>query len=131
MFLALAASGIACTSKGEKASSVSGTVNLDNQPLAEGEIMFVGEGGQVPDTLPIKNGAFSGNVKQGKKRVEIRAYRDASVDPAAAAMYKGEAVPGASTKENYLPARFNSESTLTAEVTASGLNPSKFDVTSK
>ena len=35
------------------------------------------------------------------------------------------------TPVNYLPARYNTETTLTAEVTDSGLNPSLFEVQSK
>jgi hypothetical protein len=111
-------------------TTVSGTVTLDGNPMPEGEILFAGPG-EVPQVLDIKNGSFEGQVTVGTKRVEIRAYRQVQA-VAAGGMYKGEEVPGGgSSKENYLPARFNSESELTAEVTASGPNKFSFPVTSK
>jgi len=35
------------------------------------------------------------------------------------------------TPENYIPARFNTSTTLTAEVTATGMNPNTFNVESR
>ena len=120
-----------CTPKADKTITVSGTVNLDGQPMKDGEISFLGSDGGAPAVLPVRNGSFKGPVKPGKKRVEIRAYRDARAD-AGGGMYKGQPVPGASTKENYLPPRFNDATQLSAEVAENGtLSPNTFDVQSK
>jgi hypothetical protein len=117
---------IGCSSgpKVEPTAKVSGTVNLDGKPMNDGEISFVGEPGTIPDILPVNAGAFEGSVKLGKKRVEIRAYRAGKPPPTATE-------PAGEIKENYLPDRFNDNSTLTAEVTASGVSPNKFEVQSK
>jgi len=108
----------------DKPVPVSGTVNVDGKPLDDGSVTLIAEGGAAPDTLPVKDGKFEGQAKPGKKKVEIRAFR----------LGKKPDMPGAdleATKENYLPARFNTETTLTAEVTASGLTPNNFDTSTK
>ncbi|HQX49997.1 MAG TPA: hypothetical protein PLR25_08820 [Planctomycetaceae bacterium] len=102
---------------------VSGTVNLDGAAIPEGEITFTspGMGGAA---IPIKDGKFEGQAAVGEKRVEIRAYRDG--EPV---MMDGK--PGPAVRENYIPGRFNTESTLTAKVGATGAKDLKFDVESK
>jgi hypothetical protein len=117
---------IGCESKltAPPTAEVSGTVTLDGKPLADGDVMFANPaGGFPPDVLAVKNGAFKGMAKTGKAKVEIRAYRPATKKPTTA-----ESVAG---PENYLPARFNTASTLTAEITATGLNPATFEVQAK
>jgi len=101
---------------------VSGTVNLDGQPLAEGQVTLLGEK-TAPETFTVKAGSFQGEAKPGKKRVEIRAFKLGK--PTKMGDTEIEATP-----ENYIPAKYNTESTLTAEVAAGGLNPNKFDVQS-
>lgn len=113
-----------CGPQPPKMVQVSGTVDMDGKPLSEGEIMFVGDTGAVPDTLSVENGAFSGKVKVGKKKVEVYAYKTEKA-PASATGGATE------SKVNYIPKDFNTESKLTAEVSDSGVNPSKFDVKSK
>src|SRR5947209_15511095 len=113
-----------CGGGGPKPVAVSGTVDLDGKPLDDGQVTLVGEGGAVPGTFPVKDGKFDGQAKPGKKKVEVRAFK------AGKATKMGDMeIPA--TPENYLPARFNTETTLTAEVTASGLSPNKFEVQSK
>ncbi len=115
---------LGCSSKGDDTVGVSGTVNLDSKPLSEGTITFAGDPGTVPAVLTVKNGSFEGQVKPGKKKVQIMAYKATKAPPTATETTD-------EFKENYIPARFNTESKLTAEVTASGLSPNKFDVESK
>jgi len=108
----------------EKTYPVTGTVMLDDKPMVEGEIFFVSKQKGDFQILPIKDGSFQGQVKVGKRRVEIRAYRTA----------KGVMLgPGSSepSRENYLPKRYNEESTLTADVTPDGPNQFSFAVASK
>jgi len=99
-------------------------VKLDGKSLSEGSIVLIGAEGDVPANLPIKEGKFEGLATLGKKRVEIRAFRMGK--PTKMGDETIEATP-----ENYLPDRFNSQSKLAAEVTASGIDPNTFDVQSK
>lgn len=103
-------------------SKVKGVVTLDGNPLAEGEITFEIVGKSL-STLEIKDGAFSGDAPQGKNTVAIRAYKAGpplDTEPS-----------GPPTKNNFIPARFNDETTLSAEVSASGSEDLKFAVTSR
>ena len=114
-----------CDSK-PKTVTVSGTVKLDDKPLPEGEVTLVNAAGLPPDVFPVKDGKFSGQAKPGKVKVEISVYKEGQPPPPG-----GTPAEGPPSKENSLPARFNAETILTAEVTASGLNPSEFKVESK
>jgi hypothetical protein len=111
-------------SSAEKPVKVKGVVTLDQKPLAEGEIIFR-TAGAAPFLIPIKAGNFEGESLPGKKIVEIRAYKPG---PPIAPM---PGVPDAPGQVNYLPARYNDESKLEAEVTPKGPNEFKFEVTSK
>jgi hypothetical protein len=120
----LVALGCSGGTKAEKTVQVSGTVKLDGKLLPDGQIMFVGPVGTVPDTLTITAGGFEGKVKVGKKKVEIRAFEMKKAPPTATAGVT-------EVKENYLPDRYNTNTQLTAEVTESGLTPDTFEVQRK
>jgi hypothetical protein len=111
---------------GPKMTKVSGTVELDGKPLDDGSISLYGAEGTAPQTFEVKNGKFEGQATPGKKRVEISAFR-----PGKPAMMGDKEVEGTGGKENYLPSRYNTESKLTAEVTATAINPTKFEVSEK
>ena len=113
---------VGCSNK-PKMVSVSGKVTLDGKPLPEGEIIFASPG-LVPETLPIKDGKYEGKVQVGNKRVEIAAYRDGP------RQFMGTQDMGPS-RENYIPARYNVNSTLKAEVSDSGPKEFDFAVTSR
>jgi hypothetical protein len=100
---------------------VSGVVRLDGDPLPDGTIYFVGQDGLGPDGGPIVAGQFSIKVRPGAKRVEIRSLRQVEPPPP----------PPKSAWQNYLPLRYNSDTTLTAEVTATGPNHFEFPLESK
>jgi hypothetical protein len=106
---------------------VQGTVSLDNKPLAEGRITFITPG-QVPELLEIVDGRFEGQVKPGEKRVEIAAYRPVRIPPQVPKSMHSLIEPG---EENYLPARYHSNSTLVETVKESGGNEFRFELTSK
>ncbi|MCI0462189.1 MAG: hypothetical protein L0Z62_34995 [Gemmataceae bacterium] len=112
-----------CSKSEEPPVTVSGTVNLDGKPLDDGSVTLFGEGGAVPEgPFPVKGGKFEGQAKPGKKKVSIHAYR-----PGEKTKMGDEWIEAGNV--NYLPDRFNTNSKITAEVTASGINPNKFDVT--
>jgi hypothetical protein len=98
-----------------------GTVALDSKPLADGVITFISPETGDLQALDIKNGKFEGQIRPGTRRVEIRAYRPR----------KGPKKPLEPPLSNYLPKRYNAESTLSAEVTPSGPNTFKFELSSK
>ena len=101
--------------------SVHGLVTLDAKPLTEGNIAFISsETGDLQD-LTIKDGKYEGQVRAGKRRVEIRAYHPR----------KGPRKPLEPPPHNYLPARYNSETTLSADVSAEGPNNFDFELRSK
>jgi len=110
-----------CSSSKPKTYPVSGTVNWNNVPLAEGHILFEpAEGGQ-PEPGTIKDGTFSCRVPAGKFKVQIRASRE-----------QGEVNPamGARPRVQFIPARYNSNTILEVEVAAEGENHFPFDLKS-
>lgn len=117
--------GVGCgggAAKGPELTQVKGKVELDGKAMDDGEVMFLLPG-QVPDTFQVKGGSFTGKAKVGKAKVEIRAYRPGKPNP----MYKDKEP----SPENYLPAKYNTESTLAADVSAGGANDFKFEVKSR
>jgi len=100
---------------------VSGTVTLDGQPLPSGDILFEPvDGTTSSDGGTIKDGKFSFTSKPGKMKVKIVALREAPGPPLKGAM--GEPLPNT---QQYLPAKYNTATELTAEVKKGGDN--KFD----
>jgi hypothetical protein len=105
---------------------VSGTVTLDGNPMPEGDVFFKGPDSKM-GTFSVVNGQFSGECQPGSYRVEIMAYRNEAppADPT------GYVPPTESvSKVNFLPAAFNTDSTMTAEVKAGENNEFKFEVKS-
>jgi hypothetical protein len=109
-------------SRGPRTYPVSGTVTLDGKPLDDGNIYFLPLDPNVSaDAGKIEGGAFRFEAREGKVRVEIRASREVP----------GKRSPmGNIRKEEYIPARYNRESTLQAEVRPSGENVYTFELTS-
>ncbi|NLF71159.1 MAG: hypothetical protein GX575_19180 [Candidatus Anammoximicrobium sp.] len=99
-------------------------MTFDGQPIAEGRILFRGTGSDPRAfSAEIKNGQYQMEALAGKMRVEITASRP--VPGKFDESNPGEKVP---VGEMYIPARYNSQSELTAEVTA-GKNELNFDLT--
>ncbi len=116
--------GCGPSKKVREMQAVSGSVTLDGEPLASGEIYFKTTAKGEIDLLAIENGQFQGEVGVGKRRVEIYAYREKMVVP-----MPGE--PPEKTRENYLPAAYNLQSELSAEVGPDSSGPLKFEIKSK
>ncbi len=97
---------------------VSGKVTFNGEAVSNGEIQFLSaDQTGAPAAGRIQNGEYHLQARPGSKRVSIRAARAV-----------GGKVPGAlgSAFQDYIPAEFNSESTLTAEVAASDDNQLDF-----
>ena len=124
VLLATVAVGCGSSKKARELLPVSGSVTLDGKPLQEGEIYFKKTVAGEVDILPIKDGHFEGRAGVGPRRVEIYAYHEKEVIP-----MPGE--PPEKTRENYIPARYNAQSTLTAEIAAESSAPLKFEITSR
>jgi hypothetical protein len=91
------------------------TVTVDGQPLPMGRISFQVDG-QAPGVGDIKDGQAQFSSPVGKCHVEIVGLR---------------MVPRYHEPQEYLPARYNSESKLSADVVPNGENSFTFEVTSR
>jgi hypothetical protein len=116
----LAAQG--CGDAEAKTYPVSGTVSLDGRPLEEGDIYFYPLDPNISaDAGKIKAGQFEFRTKAGKKRVEIRASR----------VVPGKQTPmGGPVRAEFLPPRYNTQTTLMAEVLAKDENRFEFPLAS-
>lgn len=105
---------------------VTGTVTFDGQPISEGRIQFrAQEGDQRAFSAEIKDGQYQMEALAGKMTVEIIASRP--VPGKFDESNPGEKVP---VGEMYIPACYNSQTKLTAEVTP-GKNKIDFPLTSE
>lgn len=131
--LLLLAVAVACAGCGRsgpparKMAAVSGAITFDGNPIPEGFVSFVSPTEGRFETFPIKDGRFAGKAGLGLRTVEVIAIRDAQ--PAAAG--GGDKGAPQAVRENYLPAKYSTASTLTANVTESGANVFDFDLQSK
>ena len=99
---------------------ISGTVTYNGKPLPDGSIVFLpASGPSAADPGTIHDGRFAFSARAGKKKVEIRATRE--VGPVNRTM-------GTRDKQSYIPAQYNSQTTLTAEVVPDGGKPFVFDL---
>lgn len=107
---------------GPAGKSISGNVSFDGAPVEEGEIIFRPEDSKEPVVATkIVNGQYSAVCPPGRRTVEIRALR---------ATDKPDGVGGFLT-EPYIPAKYNDQTTLEANVDLSGPATFDFDLTSK
>jgi hypothetical protein len=123
LLLALSVFGVlGCGGKsGAETVTVTGEVTMDGTPIPTGDIIFRADNGKGRGYAgKITDGKYELKSATGKLRVEIRASRSkAGAKPKALASgEEGMAL------EQYIPAKYNDKSTLTADVTAS---EKKFD----
>lgn len=98
---------------------VQGTVTLDGEPIANGSISFASDEDAargMPSSGNIKDGTYKMQVTPGQKKVKINCM-----------VSSGKGIN--SEMKNIVPAKFNTETTLTANVT--GGDTLDFEVTSK
>ena len=106
-------------------TTVSGTVQLDGQPMKEGEVTFSEPAKGAVDTVKVVDGKFEGQIQPGEKRVEIRAYRPGTPNTA---MYGPDAK---AEPENYIPAQYNTNSTVKETIGPEGKTDLKYEAKSK
>lgn len=111
-----------CGSAGPKLYDVSGTVTWEGQPLKDGDIQFTpADESLVPASAKIVDGKYALQAPAGAHKVEVRAVRAGKFDP----------VMNAATPVQYIPARYNDQTTLTADVKADGPNQINFPLTAR
>jgi len=107
-----------------KKHPVNGEVTLDGKPMADGIVYFKTVATGAIDFADVKDGKFQGRAEAGQRRVEIFAFREGKP------IQMGDQKTGA-TRENYLPAKYNTESTLTENVQQGPSNRFEFKLESK
>jgi hypothetical protein len=106
---------------------VTGTVTFDGEPINEGSILFRADGGTGKGYAgEIKDGSYTLETVTGEMKVEITASRAVPGKFGEAASPDEEPPP---LMEMYIPAQYNTKSTLTAEVKADGDNTIPFELT--
>ncbi|MBA4188565.1 MAG: hypothetical protein C0467_11215 [Planctomycetaceae bacterium] len=115
--------GCGNTNRAQSTQTVTGLVTFKGQALPDGEIVFVGEDGKASDPAKVHDGRYETVLTPGNKRVRIRAAR----------VKEGGArdAMGAAVAEDYLPAAYNTETTLRAEVVSGGPNVFNFTLEEK
>ncbi len=102
-----------CGSGGDT-GTVTGTVTFDGAPVQQGQISF--EGNTVTGAQ-IQDGKFEAQVPVGKQKVKISATREEGVAP-----------DGLPNYVQYIPKKYNDQTTLEEDVKA-GTNEFKFELT--
>ena len=100
---------------------VSGAVSFDGKPLAEGLIQFKTIAVGAIDSLEVKGGEIAVKAQAGNRWVEICAYE--TIQPTGEILQHA----GPPAKRNLIPAQYNQESKLTANVTREGPNRFTFE----
>jgi hypothetical protein len=112
---------LGCGDSGPKMYPVSGRVTWQGEPLATGQIVFEPVDKQaIGSSSTIEKGEFVGRASAGSHRVKIFATRPAP---------QQDQVMGQAPQEQFLPAMYNHETELTAEVVATGENQLQFELT--
>ena len=131
LFISLTVSLSGCGRSGPEVAKVSGTVKLDGKPLPEAFVFFRhADGGRISEAFTDDSGKYTLNYSSeesgamvGANTVRISTFIEA-VKEDSGAIVKG------TNKKELVPAKYNKQSELTAEV-KSGNNTLDFDLKSK
>lgn len=114
-----------CGPAGTATAPISGQVTFDGAPLESGTVYLRRKDGEF-FSVDIAAGKFAGQAMPGEYRVEISAIREETPSATALAMYG----PDAPRRQmNYIPAKYNTDSTLTATIDANGSEDLSFQLT--
>jgi len=118
---------VGCTNGGPATYPATGTATFDGEPIPEGDIVFVSVDQSTPPAAgKITGGAFRVDVPAGAKKVEIRASRlEKLPEGQTGAMGETEMMV------DYIPARYNTQTELSAEIKAGEKNEFTFTLTSE
>ncbi len=115
--------------------AISGTVTLDGKPLEAGSITFDPADPGQPDSVsgfaPIVEGSYSIPTASGLTPGSYRVSIMSSSEDAAPPPTEAPGAPPKKPRKGPIPAKYNTNSTLKAEVKASGTGPLDFALTSK
>ncbi len=123
--VAMATLFVGCSGRdGAEVYPVSGTVSFNGEPVKLGDIVFEPETtGLAADGGQIVDGKYQCQAKAGRLKVRITASREIPGKSTVGAM--GEKL---GQREEYIPAQFNSNTELIAEVDESPDNKIDFDL---
>jgi hypothetical protein len=101
---------------GDGLKEIHGTITYRGQPLPKGVIEFLPPDGNGPTAAaPVVNGEFKLRVGCGRKAVRIQGFRASGKRAYSSGPPGG---PPVEEQEQFLPERFNANSTLVQEITA-------------
>jgi hypothetical protein len=121
MILPWCVTGCSKAPPGPALVKVKGTVTMDSQPMAGGQILFTVQG-QPARSINIKDGTFEGEVHNGANLVEVMWNQDGPPNPMD---------PSSRIQVNVVSNKFwGPHSTLAVVVPSTGANDLKFEVTS-
>ncbi len=107
---------------GPQTVTVSGTVQYEGKPIETGEISFTPPDGEgAPQGAVIANGKYAVDLSPGKKTVRIRASR---LIPAE----RRDPRDPAGLREDFLPAKFNDDSTITVTIDGDPIQTRDFNL---
>ncbi|PQO35446.1 hypothetical protein [Blastopirellula marina] len=122
--LILSVGAVGCGPASEAKAPIAGQVTLDGAPLPSGTVYLRRSDGEF-FSVDVAEGKFVGEAMPGEYRIEISAIRESTPDATAVAMYGADAP---TQRVNYIPARYNSDSKLTATVPDGGTANLKFEL---
>jgi len=102
---------------GKELNEISGSVTLDGEPVKEGSIQFLPTGEGTPEGANIVDGKYTAKVSPGSSKVKITAMK-AHPTEKTPSIEPGE--PDVPKMIEAVPAKYNTETTLTVEVAKDG-----------
>jgi hypothetical protein len=114
-----------CSKGDPNLSEVSGTVTVDGQPAKEGDITFIPADGKGRTAgSPITAGKYTAKVGVGTMKVEIRVPKTVGTRK----LYNTADSETRNLMEESLPAKYNTQTELTLDVKAGGMEDQNYDL---
>jgi hypothetical protein len=124
LFVAIALPCLAAVGCGDNATTISGAVSINGEPVKEGTIGFFPVDGNARTTgTKIRDGKYSAEVSPGAAKVEIRVSKVVGESK----LYDTPNSETRPIRREVLPPKYNNETELQVEIKA-GRNESNFDL---
>lgn len=117
LIVAVACAFVVGCGGGPVTKTVTGKVTYQNQPVETGQLIFRDAAG-LPQVAPIDGGEYTADVTPGPKTVEITGLKDTGQTDAL----------GGPLRQQFLPPKYNAQTTLQVEVADSGENVHNFEL---